>query len=199
MGLWRSPFEVFGPLFVSVPHINLFPWQLLFLAMVPACLSAGGRRAPLLDKAIAASFASIALTFLWGSVHGGSPYWAYYQLWRFMAALLLAIMLQSAIGSPRDLRTIAYTVLLAALVRATLASYFYWTIARGKFTDPSRYMTTHDDSLLFICGILIVLSWAVVRGRRSAWLFAVLASRTWSMRWPSTIAGSRGSSSCSLS
>jgi hypothetical protein len=175
MGLWRSPLEVFGPLFVSVPGINLFPWQLLFLAMVPACLLSSGRRAPLLDVAIAASFASIALTFLWGWVRGGSPYWAYYQLWRFMAGLLLALMLQSAIRSPRDLRTIAYTVLLAAFVRATLAMYFYWTIVRGNVTSPSLYLTTHDDSLLFICGILILLSWAVVRGGRRAWLLSVLA------------------------
>ena len=85
-------------------------------------------------------------------------------------------MLQSAIRSPKDLRTIAYTVLLAALVRATLASYFYWTIVRGKFTHPSIYMTTHDDTLLFICGILIVLSWAVVRGGGRAWLVAGFAS-----------------------
>ncbi len=176
MGLWRSPLEVFGPLFVSVPGISLFPWQLLFLAMVPACLSAAGRRAPLLNVAILASFASIAVTFLWGWMRGGIPYWAYYQLWRFMAGLLLAFMLQSAITSPKDLRTIAYTVLLAALVRATLAIYFYWTIVRGKISWPGLYMTTHDDSLLFLCGVLIVLTWAVVRGGGRAWVIAVISS-----------------------
>ncbi len=176
MGLWRSPLEVFGPLFASVPGIGLFPWQLLLLAMVPACLTGTGRRAPLLNTAIVVSFASIVLTFLWGWFRGGIPYWAYYQLWRFMTGLLLAFMLQSAIRSPKDLRIIAYTVLLAALVRATLAIYFYWTIVHGKLTSPGIYMTTHDDSLLFLSGILIVLSWAVVRGGGRAWLVAVFAS-----------------------
>jgi hypothetical protein len=176
MGLWRSIFGVFSPLFESVPGIYLVPWQLLFLAMVPASLSAAGRRAPLLDRAIAVSFASIAITFLWGWMSGGSPYWAYYQLWRFMAGLMLAIMLQSAIRSPRDLRIIAYTVLLAALVRATLATYFYWAIVQGIVMDAGVYMTNHDDTLLFICGILIVLSWGVVRGGRKAWLVAALTS-----------------------
>ena len=31
-------------------------------------------------------------------------------------------------------------------------------------------MTTHDDSLLFVAGLLIVLSWALARGRTLAWL-----------------------------
>lgn len=178
-GLWRSPFQVFGPLFVSLRGINLFPWQLLFLSMVPLSLFAPGglrRRSWVLDAAIAVSIASIAATFLWGWMRGGSAHMAYYQLWRFLAGLLLAMMLQSVIRSPRDLRALAHTIVLAALVRATLAMYFYWAIVRGKIDPPPPYMTTHDDSLLFIAGILIALSWAIVRGGRMAWLAALLVN-----------------------
>ena len=37
-------------------------------------------------------------------------------------------------------------------------------------------MTTHDDTLLFICAILIVLAWSVARGGAKAWLAAAAAS-----------------------
>ena len=178
-GLWRSPFQVFAPLFVSVPGINLFPWQLMFFAMAPPCFLAPGafrRRAWILDLAIAASLASIAVTFLWGWMRGGSAYHAYYQLWRFLAGLLLALMLQSAIRKPKDLKALAYTILIAALVRGTLAMYFYWAIVRERIDPPPPHMTTHDDTLLFICAILIVLAWSVARGGAKAWLAAAAAS-----------------------
>ena len=41
-GLWRSPFQAFGPLFVSLPAVNLFPWQLLLIALAPICLARPG-------------------------------------------------------------------------------------------------------------------------------------------------------------
>lgn len=174
-GHWRSIFVVFSPLFDSIPGLNLFPWQVLFLAMVPVCLLARGARTPELDVAIAISLASIGITFMWGWTRGGSAYMAYYQTWRFMCALLLAVMLQSAVRSPKDLKILAYTIVLAAVIRGALAIYFYWEIVRGwKITPAPAYMTTHDDSLLFIGAILIVVSWAVMRGGAKAWFGAAL-------------------------
>jgi hypothetical protein len=178
-GLWRSPFQVFSPLFTPVRAVLLFPWQLLFVATAPLCLFAAGgwrRRSRVLDGAIAVSIMSIAVTFLWGWLRGASAPQAYYQLWRFLAGLLLALMLPSVIRKAKDLRALAYTILLAALVRGTLAIYFYWAIVRGKIDPTPPYMTNHDDSLLFVCGIIIALSWAVVRGGRVPWLTAVLVN-----------------------
>jgi O-antigen ligase len=37
-------------------------------------------------------------------------------------------------------------------------------------------MTTHDDSLLFVAGLLISVSWALARGTVTAWLAAALVS-----------------------
>jgi O-Antigen ligase len=177
-GLWRSPFELFAPLFVSLPGINLFAWQVLLLALAPLCLLRPGafrNRAWPMDAAILTSLASVALTFLWGWVRGGSPYSAYYQLWRFLLALLIGLMLLSVVRNSRDLRAVGLTVLAAALVRGTLAIYFYWTHARGR-AEPPSYMTTHDDSLLFVAGLLVILSWALARTRRIAWLVATMVS-----------------------
>jgi hypothetical protein len=129
-----------------------------------------------MDAAIVVSFASIALTFLWGWTRGGSPYNAYYQLWRFLVGLLVGLLLLSVIRRSRDLKALGFTVLLAALVRGTLCIYFYWEVVRGKIDPPPAYMTTHDDSLLFVAGVLITVSWALARGTGRAWLAAALVS-----------------------
>jgi hypothetical protein len=160
-GLWRSPFSVFGPLFTSLPQIELFPWQILLLAVAPLCLLRPGafrQRALALDAAAAASLLSIALTFLWGWMRGGSAYQAYYQLWRFLLALLVAVLLHSVVRGKRDLKALGLTILAAALVRGTLVIYFYWAIVEPMTGWRPTYMTTHDDSLLFVAAILIVVS-----------------------------------------
>jgi hypothetical protein len=178
-GHWRSPFLAFGPLFVSVPGINLFPWQLLLIALAPLCLLWPGafrKRAWPMDAAIVTSFAAVTLTFLWGWTRGGSPYNAYYQLWRFLVALLVGLLLLSVVRSSRDLKAVGFTLLLAALVRGTLCIYFYWEVVHGKIEPPPPYMTSHCDSLLFVAGILISLSWALARGTATAWLGAVFVS-----------------------
>jgi hypothetical protein len=175
-GLWRSPLQLLGPLFRSIPEIGLFPWQLLLLAVAPLCLLRPGafrRRALAMDGAILTSFISIAMTFLWGWMRGGSAYNAYYQLWRFLTALLVGLLLLGVIRTPRHLKVVGLTVLTAALVRGTLAIYFYWAIVRDQIEPPPPYMTTHDDTLLFVAGILIALSWALARGGAFSWLAVV--------------------------
>jgi hypothetical protein len=178
-GLWRSPFALLGPLFNPLPGINLTAWQVLLLAVAPLCLLWPGafrRRAWSMDAAILTSVASISLTFLWGWSRGGSPYNAYYQLWRFLTALLVGVLLLSAMRRSRDLKALGLTVLMAALVRGTLAIYFFWALVRGRIEPPPPYMTTHDDSLLFVAGILIMVSWGLVRRRWKVWLATALVS-----------------------
>ena len=89
-GLWRSPLEALGQLFVTLPGIRQPAWRILLLAMVPFCLlarSAFGRRPRAMDAAILFSFASVGATFLWGLLRGGSAYQAYFQLSSFVTAL----------------------------------------------------------------------------------------------------------------
>jgi hypothetical protein len=178
-GLWRSPFIVFGPLFEPLPGIRLFTWQVLLVVMVPFCpagRSSALDRAPELDRAIMVSVVCVVITVLWGWIRGGSLYFAYYQVWRFLAALLLAYMLMSAIRSPRDLVTLGRIVVLSALIRGTLVIYFYWVHIRGKVYPIPEYMTNHDDSLLFVMAILIMGTWALIKGGKAAWVRATLVS-----------------------
>ena len=176
-GLWRSPFQLLAPLFVSLPGLHLYPWQVLLFLLAPLCLlwpGASGRRDWLMDGAIVVSVLSIAVTFAWGWLRGGSMYNAYYQLWRFLAALLVALLLASVLRGSRDVKAIGLTVLAAALVRGTLAIYFYWAFARDRIEGPLPHMTSHDDTLLFVAGVLVIVSWALVKQTWGAVLAALL-------------------------
>ena len=174
-GRWRSVFVVLGPLFAPLPLISLTPWQLLLLALAPFCvLTAKSQRVREMDRAIFLSIACVAITCVWGLLRGGSAYFAYYQVWRFLAAVLVAYILMSAVRAPRDLYTLGRIVVLAALIRATLCIYFYWMHLRGKVSPLPDYVTNHDDSLLFVAATLIVLSWPCLKGGKGAWTAAAL-------------------------
>lgn len=176
-GHWRSVFGALGPLFTPVPGISLFPWQLLLFALVPFCLNTSGTarcHAREVDRAIFVSIACIGIAFLWGLVRGGSAYFAYYQIWRFLAALLIAYMLMSLIRSERDLVTLGKVVILAALIRATLCIYYFWTYLHGKVSPLPEYVTNHDDSMLWVVATLITSIWAFLKGGRAAWTIAAL-------------------------
>lgn len=176
LGLWRSPFGVFAPMFAPVPGIRLFPWQILLFALAPFCLgtSSAARHAREMDRAILVSSACIAVTFLWGWVRGGSPYFAYYQVWRFLAALLIAYMLMSVVRTERDLISLGKIVVLAALIRATLCIYFFWTHVHGKIFPPPEFVTNHDDSMLWVAAILIASIWAAIKRGKTTWIIAAL-------------------------
>jgi len=175
-GMWRSPFQVLGPLFESLPVVRQPAWNLMLIALAPFCLLQRGafrRRAWPMDASVMLALLTIVAGLAWGLARGGSGYQAYFQLRAIVTALVTALLLRTAARAPRDLAALGITVLAAALVRGTLAIYFYLAHVRGRsFADYPRWMTTHDDSALFVAGILVALSWALARMRRRTWLAA---------------------------
>ena len=177
-GKWRSFLVAFAPLFTPVPGISLVPWQLVLLALAPFCLNASARARPHareLDRAIVVSIACVGMVFLWGLARGGSAYFAYYQIWRFLAALLIAYMLMSLVRCERDLVALGKVVVLAALIRATLCIYYFWTHLHGMVNPLPEYVTNHDDTMLWVVATLITSTWALLKGGRAAWTVAALA------------------------
>jgi len=178
-GEWRSFLVVLtGPLLSPIPGISLTPWQVLLVVLVPFCLGKSARQlhAREMDRAIFVSLVCVACTFTWGLVNGGSAYFAYYQLWHYLAALLLAYMLMSALRSEDDLMLLGKLVIFGALVRSTLCMYYYWTHLRGMTIGFPQFVTNHDDSMLFVTAIEISVIWAILRHQKKAWGVAILIS-----------------------
>lgn len=174
-GLWRSPMGALGFLWVPLPVIHQPALKVVLVVMAPLCLLWPGafRKRPwVLDGAILASLGALLATLFWGLWRGGSSYQTYFQLNAFVTAMFTAVLLMCVLRTPRDLRALAITVLVAAVLRATLVWYFYLNIRGLPIVPFPQYMTTHDDSLLFVAALLITLSWALARRSLAALLTA---------------------------
>jgi hypothetical protein len=178
-GHWKSPLQILNPLLTSLPGVHLSPWQLLLLALLPLCLLMHGRASKpawVLGASILIGLASVTVTLLWGVVRGGSAYFGYFQLHPFLTALLFGAMLFSVVRASSDLKALGYTVVMAALTRGALVVYFYFAVARGRINPLPEFMTCHEDSLLFVGALLVILSWAIARRTWTAWLSGSLVS-----------------------
>lgn len=165
---WRSPFQYLGWLLESLPVINQPALHLLLVALAPVVLVQGltlRRRAWPVELAVLGSMGAIAVSFVWGMARGGSAYNAYFQVKSPVVGMLFALLLLSAVRTWRDLRLVWVTVLAAALVRATLAFYFHFVVARERGLDLP-YATTHGDSLLWASGAAWLLAVALARRSR---------------------------------
>jgi hypothetical protein len=179
-GLWRSPFGLLSFLWVPLPVIHQPAIKVLLVTLAPFCLVWPGafrKRAWIVDGAILASLGSVGITLAWGLYRGGSAYQTYFQLNAFITGMIVALLLLCVIRTPKELRMLGTTVFAAAVVRGFLASYFYFVHVRGQALNPyPPYMTTHDDSLLFVAGLVIAICWAIARRTMTAWLTAASVS-----------------------
>jgi hypothetical protein len=175
-GRWKSPFVVFSPLLTPIPGISLWPWQILLIGLFPFCLRASLKQlhAREMDRAILVSVVSIAVTLIWGMLNGGSGYFAYYQLWHFTSALLIAYMLMSFLRTERDLVSLGKLFLVAATIRAVICAYYYWAYLHNK--PLPEYVTNHEDTMLWVSAIQITLIWAILNGGKTAWRVTIFVS-----------------------
>ncbi len=168
VGVWQSPLRPLGDLFfASLPGIRLPLWDLLLLALLGlAYLDRGAlrRRSRAMDWALALCLTSIALWCLWGVLRGGSAYQMFFQLHALVLLPLVAYVFTAVLRGDRGFLHLGITILAAALTRACLGVVFYFRIVpRLGLYPPPSYVTSHDDSVLFVAGIVIVVSYALAR------------------------------------
>ncbi|HVQ29946.1 MAG TPA: O-antigen ligase family protein [Vicinamibacteria bacterium] len=176
-GYWRTALTPVGTVFFSsLPGIRLPLWDLLILVLFALSAARGaapqGRARPL-DIALKVSFAGIALTLAWGMLRGGSFYQSFFQLHVPLLTFVLISLFLGTLHTPRAIAALGRVVFVAALVRAGLAILFFLMVVRGANLYPfPSYMTTHDDSVLFVVGVLLAASWALAKGTWMAWAYA---------------------------
>lgn len=175
-GQWRSVFALLGWVFVPLPGISINSFQLFTGVLAFFCFGPEARRlhAPELDRAIIVGLLSVLVTLIWGVIKGGSVYFAYYQIWRYLLALLIAYMFMSSVRNERDLYAVGKLVVNVGLIKAGLCIYHYWAHL-AAIPDPTReYVTSHDDSMLFVMAMQVSLIWAFLKGGKGVWLRTIV-------------------------
>lgn len=112
------------------------------------------------------TYATIVFTLLIGKMRGGEMQWAVWQMDRVTYLPCVYLLCQAAFSSPNDYLAVGKVALAASLVRATQAMFVRTFVSAGpagmgaEAAEASGlpYATTHNDSMLFAVGSVILVA-----------------------------------------
>jgi hypothetical protein len=141
------------------------PWKIRpFDHIVMACWffgarSADGRgpRVKPMKTAMTLSALSIAIWFIYGVETGGDAYDASWQTYLPMSGILMTFALTACFRTPEHWTLFAKMLLFAAGYRAVMCWLYYFLYVRSMGADAPEYITSHDDTVLWVTCLLMLL------------------------------------------
>jgi hypothetical protein len=177
-GQWSSPFAPIGALLLAhfkftIGFGPIGGMDLMLMAAIVAYFLQRRTAAkgiptprPMIQLAQAA-FATIAFTLLMGIWRGGELQWAFWQMDRVMYLPSIFLLCQAAFSGPKDYLAIGKVALAASFIRATMAIgirlFVTSTVDPETGENSLPYATTHNDSILFAVGTVILASLLIQR------------------------------------
>jgi hypothetical protein len=149
--------------------ISLRPFDIFILVIFFITMSKGGKRGALVGPMKNALFVTLGTTvvwFLYGLLRGGEFRAASWQTYLIFGAILLAFTVANTFRTAGDFSILAKWLIAAASYRAFMCWLSYFTWARAKVGESGAFLTNHDDTILWVVSILILIVNAV--DRRSA-------------------------------
>ena len=176
-GKWSTPLTTIDTaIFMPLPGIKMPIWDMVVLA---ALAMAGGAATKGVAKPVRSSMkvalAAVGALWLFGVVRGGSVRQTLWQLHPFVIAVVFALLLAATCRTAKHVFTLGKVVVSAAIYRAFVLLYFYFTIARG-LDPPLPVLTTHNDTVLFVTGEALLVVYALERRSLAAIASVVVAS-----------------------
>jgi hypothetical protein len=171
-GLLVTPFNWTEQLFFGASFLKLPLWtygQLILLLVLGGKGAAPRLRARPMDRALLASVACVGLWGALGAVRGGNLQQAGFQMFCFLNALVLAFLLLAVMRTPEHYALLLKAIVAAAVHRSVMALGFYLFVVRDlPWNKVPGYMTSHQDSVLFVTGLVILIANAVERATKNA-------------------------------
>ena len=159
---WVAPFAwAYSLLFEATPwRIRLFD-HITALCLILALASRDGKgpRVKPMRNALLLSGATIVVWFLYGWLRGGDAWHASWQTYLPLSGVLLAFAVAAAFRTPEHYALLAKLLLVAAAYRAVMCWCFYFLYVTTMRLDPRpEYITSHDDTVLWVvCMLILVL------------------------------------------
>jgi hypothetical protein len=180
-GLWATHMRYVDMLLFQQSPLKL---PLFFFIQIGLLIAAAGNasarkaRAAPMDRALTVSLLSVVVWTIVGALRGGKPWMAGWQLYGFVSAMLFAKLLIATMRTPQHFETLGKVIMAAALYRSVMAITFWFFFVHNVIypNGPPPYMTTHDDTVLFVTGLVLAINNAVVRGTGKAIRFALLSA-----------------------
>jgi len=178
---WVAPMGWLHDIFFFDP-----PWKIRVLdhLMILSIVLAGGRggaatRVAPMRTAVFVEGAAVAFFFVWGVATGGDPRAASWQTYLVMSGVLFAFAMGAVCQTTEDAEEFGKALLVAGAYRGIMCWLFYFLYVRSGALDPNppAYMTEHDDTVLWVVCIILLLVYIVeARGigkRLKAGIFAL--------------------------
>jgi hypothetical protein len=176
----HTPLAYPTTLLFSPSSLKLPLWTYIQLGIL---LAYGGKgesprlRTKPLDRALLASVLCVIGWVALGAARGGDLNQAGFQVFALLNGLLFAFVLMAVMRTPAHYAMLLRAVLAAALYRAFLVIGLYAFVVRNLTWDKvGECVTTHDDSVLFVAGLTILLVGALLGTSKSARLHAWLGA-----------------------
>ncbi len=171
-GFLVTPFNWTEQLFFGISFLKFPLWtygQLILLLVVGGKGARPRLRAQPMDRALLASVACIGLWGVLGAIRGGNLQQAGFQTFCFLNALGFAFLLLAVMRTPEHYALLLKAIVAAAVHRSVMAIGFYLFVVRDlPWNKVPGYMTAHQDSVLFVTGLVILVANAVERATKNA-------------------------------
>jgi hypothetical protein len=187
-GMYRSPLFNLGKLMLT--HMNLttgVTWMsisgmdvlLIFLMLLVwyrrvTRSTIDGHPVPVpepMKKLAMLSLVGTTFVWLWGMATGGNFQKSLWQVEKVTYLPILFLLFASALRGTSDYVAVGRVFLTAAFVRASFAIY---VMNFAGLKDLPPWATTHHDSMLFACSIVIIVSLLMHRAHKKALTIALL-------------------------
>ncbi|MEO7360832.1 MAG: O-antigen ligase family protein [Gemmatimonadaceae bacterium] len=115
---------------------------------------------------LAIEIATVGALEIWGAATGGNMRSSLFQMRQLLWLPLQTFVLSYAMRDLRDFRTLALTIICAALLKVSVGLYLTWQYVWSKNIEMA-YMTGHSDSVLFVAVVFVfVAAWVHERSWR---------------------------------
>jgi hypothetical protein len=122
--------------------------------------------------ALGLSFLTVVILCAVGIKRDGDAQMAKNQVQAFVLLILMAYLLAMSLRGTKDHRRLAGVIVAAAAIKSAMVLWI-WQVA---LTSPYPFMTSHGDSMLFVCATTILLARVVAEPIRRNALTCLMAS-----------------------
>jgi hypothetical protein len=158
---WISPFGWAHDFFWLKPPYQARPYDhILLVCLLLGLRKADGKgpRVAPMKSTLLLSLATLVIWFAYGMARGGGDFrFGCWQIYIPLSAVLYAFTIAAVFKTPEHYAMLAKALLVAAAYRAIMCLAYYFLMIRTGRLRIQDYMTTHDDSVLWVVAILILV------------------------------------------
>jgi hypothetical protein len=126
--------------------------------------------------AIRVSAATLVFCIAYGLALGGEVKPIYTQGIAWAFCLVFSLSAMTVLSTAEDFRLVENAIVWAAIWRSCMAIIFYLKVRGRDWQTMPQHMTTHEDTVLFVVGLLILASRAIEMRTRQALRHLLLAT-----------------------